>query len=120
MRKPLGLVFDPEDLKLESEEFHIAAFDGKQMLGILLLKKATENHIIKMRQVAVADGYQGKRIGKQMIGFAENFARLKTYTRMELHARETAVPFYLKNGYTVVGERFTEVGIPHFKMFKNL
>jgi predicted GNAT family N-acyltransferase len=39
---------------------------------------------------------------------------------MVLHARETAVPFYLKLGYEVVGGQFEEVGIPHFKMEKKL
>jgi predicted GNAT family N-acyltransferase len=39
---------------------------------------------------------------------------------MILHARATAVPFYLRLGYTVVGEPFEEVGIPHRGMEKAL
>ena len=31
---------------------------------------------------------------------------------MSLHARQIAVPFYERLGYTIVGEPFEEVGIP--------
>jgi predicted GNAT family N-acyltransferase len=40
--------------------------------------------------------------------------------RMTLHARQTAVPFYERLGYRVVGEPFIEVGIPHRAMEKSL
>jgi predicted GNAT family N-acyltransferase len=39
---------------------------------------------------------------------------------MILHAREAAVPFYLKLGYALAGEPFEEVGIPHRAMEKTL
>jgi predicted GNAT family N-acyltransferase len=39
---------------------------------------------------------------------------------MTLHARDTAVPFYLNLGYACVGEPFTEVGIGHQEMEKAL
>jgi predicted GNAT family N-acyltransferase len=42
------------------------------------------------------------------------------FARMVLHARETAVPFYKVLEYNIVGDRFEEVGIPHFRMEKAL
>jgi predicted GNAT family N-acyltransferase len=39
---------------------------------------------------------------------------------MVLHARETAVPFYEAMAYTKIGDRFTEVTIPHWSMVKVL
>jgi len=39
---------------------------------------------------------------------------------MVLHAREAAIPFYLRLGYELEGEPFTEVGIPHRRMVKLL
>jgi len=39
---------------------------------------------------------------------------------MVMHARKTALGFYEKLGYNVVGDEFTEVTIPHFVMEKNL
>lgn len=119
MREPLGLQFDESDLAKEYEDFHIAAYFHDELVGILLLKP-TENDIIKMRQVAVADAWQRKGIGKAMVLFAEKFAFEKGYKKMELHARETAVPFYLSLGYFIKGDTFYEVGIPHKKMVMTL
>jgi predicted GNAT family N-acyltransferase len=73
-----------------------------------------------MRQVAVDFEYQNLGVGKKMVQFAEAFALQKGFESMVLHARETAVPFYLSAGYTILGEPFTEVGIPHKKMIKTL
>jgi predicted GNAT family N-acyltransferase len=120
LREPLGLQFNPEDLEKEFADFHIAAFHNQQVVGILLLLPALDSKAIKMRQVAVDFEYQNLGVGKKMVQFAEVFALQKGFESMVLHARETAVPFYLSAGYTISGEPFTEVGIPHKKMIKTL
>ncbi len=114
LREPLGLNFEQSDLEKEFEDFHIAAFHNKQIVGILLLKPNKDR--IKMRQVAVDDFWQGKGIGKAMVFFAHKIAFDKGYKKIELHARETAIPFYLSLGYSIKGEPFYEVGVPHKKM----
>ena len=52
--------------------------------------------------------------------FYEQEARATGIKKIEFHARKTAVKFYQKLGYHLEGEEFLEVGIPHFKMEKNL
>ena len=42
------------------------------------------------------------------------------FNMMTLHAREQAMPFYLKMSYKIFGDRFEEVSIPHFRMEKKL
>jgi predicted GNAT family N-acyltransferase len=37
-----------------------------------------------------------------------------------LHARKTAIGFYEKLAYAVVGGEFTEVGVAHVKMIKRI
>ncbi len=37
-----------------------------------------------------------------------------------MHARESAIGFYQKQGYEIQGEMFTEVSIPHFQMEKQI
>lgn len=120
LRKPLGLKFDPADLKKEYLEFHIAAFEGKQIVGVLLLKPTEDEEIIKMRQVAVDPDWQGKGIGKSLVSYSETVSRENGFTKIELHARESAVPFYEALGYTIEGEAFKEIGLPHYKMVKYL
>ena len=120
LRKPLGLHFLEEDLQKEYLDFHIAAYVDGNLVGILLLKPIETPQVIKMRQVAVDSSMQGRGIGKAMVRFSEEFVKAKGFTSIELHARETAVPFYLSLNYTLVGDRFEEVGIPHFKIVKVL
>lgn len=120
LRKPLGLEFTPEQLGAEWSDIHLAACEASgKMVGILLLTPLNDQEI-KMRQVAVAPEQQGKGVGAAMVLESETLAKSLNFKKMTLHARETAVPFYLRLGYQSVGARFEEVGIPHFKMEKVL
>ena len=119
LRKPLGLSFTPEELAKEKEDILIGAFDDEDMLACCMLTKA-ENHCLRVRQMAVQNNLQGKGIGASMMNFAEIVARDKGYKKLVMHARVTAVGFYEKLGYKVVGDEFIEVTIPHHIMEKNL
>lgn len=118
LRKPLGLSFSPEQLAKEWADTHLAAFHNSgKMVGILVLSPL-DDEIVKMRQVAVTAEMQGRGVGAALVAQAENTAQAAQFKKMVLNARETAVPFYLRLGYQIVGERFEEVSIPHFKMEK--
>lgn len=119
LRHPLGLYFTPEQLEAESEEFHLTAWDDNQLLACLVLKPV-DAFTVKMRQVAVQENLQGQGIGKKLVAYAETFAREHLFKNMVLHARESAIAFYLVQGYELFGEPFTEVSIPHRAMRKNL
>jgi predicted GNAT family N-acyltransferase len=41
---------------------------------------------------------------------------LKEEARIYLHAQESAVAFYGKRGFSIIGEPFWEAGIVHYKM----
>jgi predicted GNAT family N-acyltransferase len=75
---------------------------------------------IQMRQMAVDEKVRGRGIGRMMVKYSEDFARKLGFQTTVLHARETAVPFYEQLGYARVGDRFTEVTIPHWVMVKGL
>ena len=119
LRKPLGMQYTEKDLIGEENNIHIAYFDQGSIVGYLQLKPI-ENNGIKMRQVAVHHDFQGKGIGKQMVDFAEAWCREENKSFIELHARENAVPFYLKCDYVIEKEPFEEVGIPHRYMIKKM
>lgn len=120
LRRPLGLEYTPEQLAAEYSEIHLAAFDATgRLIAYLNLTPVTPD-TVKMRQVAVESVLQGKGIGKLLVAASEQLAKHLGYKEISLHARDTAVPFYLKLGYERVGEPFEEVTIPHFKMRKNL
>ena len=119
LRQPLGLSFTDEDLAREKEDILIGAFDDDDLLACCLLTRA-DNNSVRLRQMAVQNNLQGKGIGASMMNFAETVARDKGFKKMVMHARKTALGFYEKLGYSVVGDEFTEVTIPHFVMEKSL
>lgn len=118
LRIPLGLKFDQQELDLEGNQFHVAAFlDGKIAGCLALVPVGTKT--LKMRQVAVDSGVQGQGIGTRLVSYSEEFAIKKGFCRIELHARKEAKRFYDDLAYTTLGDEFTEVGIPHYKMEKD-
>lgn len=117
LRKPLGFVLSEEDLAYSEKEIHIAAVDNDTVVGVLVMRPLSDTRM-KMRQVAVEPSLTGKGIGRQLVEYAEALVREKKYTVMELNARETAVPFYLRLGYTIVSDLFEEMTIPHYTMEK--
>lgn len=119
LRKPIGLSFTEEQLSQEFNDFHLAAYIDNNLVACLILSHVNDKEI-KMRQVAVDENLQGQGIGKKLVHFAEVFSKENGYGKMTLHARETAIPFYLSMKYNTEGQPFTEVGLPHMKMYKSL
>ena len=119
LRIPLGLSFSKEELEREASDFHIAGFSGETMIGTLVLSPQ-DKEIIRMRQVAVHTGYQNRGIGKQLVEFSEKVAIEQGYKKMILHSREDVIPFYSKLNYSVFGDRFESVSLPHFCMERQL
>jgi predicted GNAT family N-acyltransferase len=119
LRRPLGIGFDPEQLAAEYTDIHLGAYEEGRLVACLVLTPVNEE-TIRMRQVAVANDYQRKGVGRLLVIRSEEIAKEKGYRQLVLHARETAVPFYISLSYLLEGAPFTEVGIPHRYMRKIL
>lgn len=119
LRKPLNLHFTAEQLAAEKDYFHLGYYKEGVLIACLMLVPK-EYGSIQMKQVAVAQNWQGKGIGAKLVNAAEKFAREKGFSLMFCHARNTAVPFYEKLNYLKVGDMFEEVTIPHWEMEKAL
>lgn len=117
LRVPLGMHLFNENLTKEKNDTHIAAFVGRQLVGILILTEVNED-IVRMRQVAVAESFRSHGVGTKLVNYAEKYAASAGYKEIILHARQVSVDFYEKLDYTKEGEPFVEIGIPHYKMFK--
>ncbi len=120
LRKPLQLQFSKDQLDPDKDDWHLGVFFQAQCVACLIITPNRDLNIAKMRQVAVSEIHQGQGIGKLMVIEAERRLRAQNFIEIQLHARENAIPFYLSLGYTLVGDWFTEVGIPHKKMLKPL
>lgn len=119
LRKPLGLSLHDEDLSNEVNEYILVAEENDKIVACLILTPHNAQ-MVQLRQMAVAENMQGKNTGRQLVGFAEQFARENGYQQIMLHARMVAKGFYEKLAYTQQGDIFTEVNIPHVEMVKDI
>lgn len=119
LRKPLGLTFEPAELEEEKKDILIGCFEEDKLQGCCLLT-AQDDKTVRLRQMAVISGLQGKGVGRVLMQFAENIARDRGFKTMLMHARTTALGFYEKLGYKIKGDEFEEVTIPHYVMEKEL
>ncbi len=119
LRKPLGLSLFNENLTREVSDFHIGAFDGNILIGVLILTGLNEKEV-KMRQVGVEENWRGRNVGARLVLYAEDFAKKQGYRKVVLSARKSVVGFYERLEYQKTGTEFIEVAIPHQKMQKEL
>jgi predicted GNAT family N-acyltransferase len=119
LRKPLGISLDLSKLGSDESDFLIGCFEEDIIIGCVILTPINDKEL-KLRQMAVKKDLQGSGIGSEIVNWSEDFARYKGFKKMVMNARKYAIPFYEKLGYSVYGDEFTEVGIPHFKMTKDL
>lgn len=119
LREPLGLNLFEEDLSDDAKDYIIIAMDGVDIIGCVMLHPI-DDEVIKLRQMATAETYQGKGLGKILVANAEETALENGFREIVLHARITAKGFYEKSGYLPFGAEFTEVTVPHIAMRKSL
>lgn len=103
---------------------HFGIFEDEELLGVASVFKAkhelfTENTQYQLRGMAVLAAQQKKGLGEKLIRAAEKHTAAEHGEILWFNAREVAVPFYKKSGYTTIGEPFNIADIgPHYVMFK--
>lgn len=120
LREPLGLTFTETEKADEPHSIHLAALEGARVVACVVLTPLAAAGLLRLRQFAVAADRQRQGIGTALCRFSEAVARERGYTRITMHARLVAAPFYERHGYHRVGEVYTEIGIPHVTMQKTL
>jgi len=119
LRKPIGLRLTEAEILRDKNDILLVCIQNEDALACCILTEINSD-TVQLRQMAVAAPYQQKGLGKTLLRFAEKTAKEKHYSAIRMHARQTATGFYQKSGYTVVGDGFTEVGIPHYEMEKSI
>lgn len=121
LRKPLGLDLSATDLAAETEQIHFVLVnrETENVEGCAMLIEKSGG-VAKVRQVAISESIQAKGLGQFLMKGVEETARVRHFSEIQLHARDSAVPFYLHIGYEIVGDSFIEVGLPHFLMRKKI
>ena len=121
LRIPLGLSLSQFDLEMDKKDILMGYFDDSclELIACCILT-TIDMDIIKLRQMAVGEKWQGQGVGKALILFAEKFAKKQGFNQMVMNARKVAIGFYQKLGYKIVSDEFIEVTIPHVKMYKTI
>ncbi len=74
----------------------------------------------KIERMAVLDKYRNYGVGRGLMEFMVSEIKKRGYSRVFLHAQNSAVGFYRSCGFRDTGEPFMEAGIEHVKMELNL
>lgn len=111
--KPVGV---QEWFHLDEASQHFVAVGYGHVLGVVLLHEEKR----KLHQMVVDPRVRGQGVGRLLVGAVEAHARRRGINEIVLHARHYAVPFYEKLGFAKEGEPFTEVGMDHWVMRKDL
>jgi GNAT superfamily N-acetyltransferase len=105
---------------------HFGLYQKEQLIGIISIFKEPsilflEKNQLQIRGMAVLEEFQGKGFGAELVKAAENYCINQNIDLIWFNAREKAVLFYKKLGYTSIGDSFLipDVGI-HFAMYKKI
>lgn len=79
-----------------------------------------EPGVAKIGRMAVTGTLRGSGVGRAVLEALVAAARERGFRRVLLHAQASAEGFYQRAGFTVVGERFEEAGIPHVAMVRSV
>ena len=120
LRKPWGQPKGSEKDSHESNFYHLMAEKSSEVVGVGCIR-VLDNDVAQIRFMAVSPKHNKKGVGKMILKGLKEYAGRKKKARIKLYARETAVPFYLKSGYNIIGDGYTffEV-IKHKQMEKTL
>ena len=110
--------------KLEMDEFdddavHAVAYKDEGVVGTgrLILDTPTEARIGRM---AIEASFRRNGLGSAVLAFLENEARVRGIIKIVLHAQYYVKNFYFNHGYRQRGDSFTEAGMLHIEMTKDI
>lgn len=122
--KPIeSCFFEGDDLPTT---FHYGLFENEKIQGVISVYENEnllfeEKDQIQIRGMAVLEKNQRKGFGQQLVAHCEMEMMSQNKKLIWFNARVTAVGFYEKMGYSIIGNSFDikDVGL-HFVMYKKL
>ena len=108
----------------EPDTLHYGAFLGTEPIGCatFMLTQWYGEPAYQLRGMATRSGERGSGVGRALLASAEAHIRAQTAVRqLWCSARVAAIPFYLKQGWSVVSDEFDVPNVgPHRKMCKRV
>lgn len=111
-----GIAAEDEWDANDATALHAVLFDlDGQPLGNARLLRPSEQ-VAKVGRMAVLPEVRGHGYGARLLQALLREARRLGHKEIRLNAQRSAEGFYAAQGFSVVGEPFDEVGIPHVEM----
>ena len=114
---PLADEFDEFD-KLYGQCDHVLVYYDEQAVGTGRVRVV--DGLGKLERICILKSYRKYGLGKKIIQMLEEIAKDKGIAKVKLHGQTHAEEFYKKLGYMTSSDVFTEDGIPHILMVKEL
>jgi len=108
---------DIDDLEEDTE--HLVLYENKHPIATVRIYN-TENHTYRIERVAVRSEARKRGLGTKLMELAEAKIIELGGTRITLKSEDTAIAFYQKFGYEVVGDEIMEYGLSHQQMEKTI
>ncbi len=120
LREPLGKERGSERNEGDDNGTHFALYQHKVLIAVARLDRVDKT-TCQARFVAVESKLQGLGYGRKIMTALENEALGLGFQKLILHARDYALPFYEKLGYTLIGPSYKLFDVlQHFEMFRIL
>ena len=97
---------------------HVLVYYDEQAVGTGRIRVV--DGLGKLERICILKSYRKYGLGKKIIQMLEEIAKDKGIAKVKLHGQTHAEEFYKKLGYMTSSNVFTEDGIPHILMVKEL
>lgn len=114
-----GVASELEFDGLDQNAIHLLAFLNNRAVGTARIREI-DRYTAKIERLSVLPEARNQGIGRKLMETALESISQMNRSKAIVHAQEYITPLYLKLGFERVGEKFSEAGIPHVKMIKQL
>ena len=118
-QKEQGVSAELEFDGLDADAIQLLAYLNGKAVATARIREMDAN-TVKIERLAVLPEYRKQGIGKQLMESALSVISNLDKSKAVVHAQEYVASLYQQLGFEVVGERFSEAGIAHVKMVKQL
>lgn len=108
--------WEPDELD-KSSEHYVAQVESK-IIATLRVREELAGEF-KIERMVTDISMRGRGLGKSLLQYVIYRLVERGATRIWIQAQERAVPFYLKEGFTICSEVYDLWGIPHLDMELN-
>ncbi|AFZ42268.1 GCN5-related N-acetyltransferase [Halothece sp. PCC 7418] len=115
-----GISAEIETDEWENHSTHYLAGDGEKALATAR-SRLINNQTAKIERVAVLKEARSQGVGTELMRYIlqeiHSYSNIQT---IKLGSQNSAIPFYEKLGFQVIGEEYLDAGIPHHLMMQRI